>query len=434
MPIAGQVLPPIHFNYNNNALSFKNVIYPGSGLYSDSLVTPFQKGEDPTKFFNRLHQVNYMSVENHIDLISLGYRWKDFYFDFHIAEKTEFRVSFPKDLMVLGWEGNAGQSLLGQEAFLSFLGATATHYREYAWGTSWKMNDKLTLGGTAKLLFGKANLYSKKTDLTFTTREDDFAYTINADMEVYSSQPIFDVLELYYDYEGDSIVYKDTTYDDVTAKQMIFNTKNPGTAIDLGASYKFNDKISFYASVLDIGFIKWKDNVNTFKLKGEYLWDGWHDIRPSLMQDSTLINETIDNYRDSVIHLFDPQYQETSYTQWLTPKFYLGGTYQFHEKLKVGMLLRGDVFQHRLHGGVTLSANSQLTKWFGTSVSYTIHNSSFNNVGLGLVFKIPWFQFYLVSDNVTSFIWPQATRNVNFRIGVNMLFGCDKKNSEAKLN
>lgn len=432
-PLAGQILPPLHFNYNNNSLSWKNVIYPGTGLYADSLVTPFQIGEDFTKFFDNLHQVNYINIENHIDIISAGYRWKKFWFNFHIAEKTEARFSFPKDLTVFAWEGN-GKSLLGEEAFFSFLGVTAMHYREYAVGTTWEMTNKLTVGGHAKLLFGKAGIYSKKTDLTWKTGEDAYDYTFHADMQIMSSQPAFDILQLYYDYDNDSLVFEDTVYEDIDIKQVIMNRKNPGTAIDLGAVYKFSDKITFYGSVNDIGFIRWKDNVNSIQLKGDYYWDGWHDFRPALMENDSLIDETTNNYVDSVIRLFDPKFQEEYYTQWLTPKFYLGGMYKYHEKLSFGLLLRGDIFQHRLHGGVTLSANSQLTKWFAASLSYTYQNNSFNNFGAGLVFKIPWFQFYLVSDNVNGFIWPQATRNINFRMGINFLLGCDKKNSEAMLD
>jgi hypothetical protein len=433
MPVAGQVMPPLHLNYNNNSLSYKNVLYPGKGTYADSLVHPFHVSEDPSVFFDRLHQVNYISIENHIDLITAGYKWKDFYFNFHVAEKTEARVSFPKDLMVLAWELN-GKSLFGQEAYLSYLGATAFHYREYALGTSWEMTKKLTIGAHAKLLFGKACVYSKKTDLTWKTSDEDYSYTFHADMQVMTSQPFFDITELYYDYGGDSIVYEDTTYEDVKVKDVIMNRRNPGLAFDLGAVYKFSDKVTFFGSITDLGFIRWKDNVNSFQLKGDYYWDGWSEFRPLLMEDTALINSTTDNYRDSVIRLFDPRFQEDKYTQWLNSRIYLGGTYKVHEKLNVGLLMRGEIFQSRLHGGLTLSANSQLTKWFAASVSYTYHNNSFNNLGAGLVFKIPWFQFYLVSDNVTAFIWPQAARNLNFRMGVNLMLKCGKRQSEAMLD
>jgi len=110
---------------------------------------------------------------------------------------------------------------------------------------------------------------------------------------------------------------------------------------------------------------------------------------------------------------------------------YLGGTYTLNEKINFGILFRGDIFLKRLHSGLTLSANANLKKWFMGTLSYTIENNSFKQVGAGVLFKIPWFQFYVVTDNVFGFIWPEASRNVNFRLGINMLFGCDKKNTST---
>ena len=36
-------------------------------------------------------------------------------------------------------------------------------------------------------------------------------------------------------------------------------------------------------------------------------------------------------------------------------------------------------------------------------------------------------QFYLVSDNILGFLWPQSTKNLNLRFGFNMIFGCREK-------
>ena len=68
------------------------------------------------------------------------------------------------------------------------------------------------------------------------------------------------------------------------------------------------------------------------------------------------------------------------------------------------------------------------------TISYTVENNSFKQVGAGVLFKIPWVQFYVVTDNVCGFIWPQATRNINFRLGINLLFGCDKKQSSIMVD
>ena len=36
-------------------------------------------------------------------------------------------------------------------------------------------------------------------------------------------------------------------------------------------------------------------------------------------------------------------------------------------------------------------------------------------------------QFYIASDNVLGMIWPQSTKNLNLRFGLNIIFGCYRK-------
>lgn len=428
LPIVGQVLPPLHMNYNNNGFAFNKLFYHGTGAMADSMVTPFGDGQDPTHFLKQLRKVNYISTELNVDWLSIGYRWKSWYFTFNLAEKMNVYASFPKDLVVLGWEGN-GKSLLGKEANLSYLGAGLNWYREYALGASKTINNKLTVGGKAKLLFGKENFWMKSHQLSLKTDEADYGLTAKADWEVYSSQQFIQITKLQMDYLNDSLMYEDTTFEP-TPKDVIFNKHNPGGAIDLGFKYVYNNKITFYGSALDIGFIHYKNNVNAVKATGEYYFDGI-DIQPFIENDSTG-QAYLDYLKDSVIKNFDPHLlNKKSYNYWLTPKIYLGGTYKLTEKINVGLLFKGDIFLKRLHGGVTLSANANLKKWFAPTLSYTIENNSFKQVGAGVLFKIPWMQFYLVTDNVCGFIWPEAARNLNFRLGINLLFGCDKKNSST---
>lgn len=435
LPIAGQVLPPIHVNYNNNAFAFKNLFYNGGAKWGDSTITPFHEGENTDRFLKRLHKVNYFSYEQNVDWITAGYRWKKWYFTFNIAEKMNLNVSYPKDLIILGWEGN-GQSLLGKDAFLSFLGAGFNWYREYAIGASTTIKNKWTVGGRGKLLFGKENIWFKSHQLSWKTDEEDYSYTVKADWEVYSSQQFYDITKLEMDYANDSMMFEMDTLinmEDISTKEIksiIFDSHNPGGAIDLGFKYVFNNKINIYGSVLDIGFIRYKNNVNAVKADGEFYFDGWN-VRPYIDKADSVGNAHTDYFRDSVIKVFEPELIKKAYSYWLNPKIYLGGTYSLNNKINIGLLMRGDIFLKRLHGGITLSANANLKKWFAPTLSYTVENNSFKQMGAGVLFKIPWMHFYLVTDNVFGFIWPEASRNVNFRLGINLLFGCDKKSSST---
>ncbi len=80
---------------------------------------------------------------------------------------------------------------------------------------------------------------------------------------------------------------------------------------------------------------------------------------------------------------------------------------------------------------MTLSGNFRLKPWLELTSTYSMINNSYTNIGLGFVAKAKWFQFFMMTDNVWGFIWPQATHNVNLRMGINLIFGCEKKTEET---
>ncbi len=429
VPLAGQILPAVHFNYDNSSFAYRDIIYKGSGNMSDSLITAFNSVEDGNKFIDKLHPVNYIRTELDLNLLSVGYKFKDYYFSLGVRERVEARASFSHDLVQLAHEGNG--AFLGKDAKLSF-GATATHFREYDLGASKKINNKLILGVRAKILFGKENFWTKKSNIIWNTSETDYAYNFDVDMEFHSSQPLLEIKKFDYDFDKDSLIFKDSLHEaNVNPAYEIINNKNFGLGIDLGAIYKYNDKITLYASVTDLGYITWKKNTSTFKVNGKFTFDGY-DIQPYFTEDDSIVHANNENYSDSVLKIFMPKFNNQKYTSYLTPKIFLGGTYNINEKINVGLLARGEIFQSKLHSSLTISGNTNFKKWFSASMSYSIMNNSFANIGIGLMAKAAFAQFYIVTDNILA-IWPQATRTINFRMGVNLLFGCKTKDSNSMI-
>jgi hypothetical protein len=63
-------------------------------------------------------------------------------------------------------------------------------------------------------------------------------------------------------------------------------------------------------------------------------------------------------------------------------------------------------------------------------------NNSYNNFGIGLNFKVGPFNLYAITDNAplannvisvddnTSFPFPYKSKTFNFRLGLNLVFGC----------
>ena len=425
IPVSGQLFPAMHTNTGSTGFAYKDMVQYNSVL--DSLLIPTSKDYDYEHILGKLKDVNFITFEEHLDIISVGYKWKNNWrFTFNIASKTEIKLNFTKDLMQLIYEGGNGATFSEETADISF-GITATQWHEIGIGASKKINDKLTVGGTIKLLFGQSNIWSKKTNLEWSTDPTDYTYNIHADMEMYTSQSFYKVDKYYYDYEADSMVFDGESLNPST-KEFLFSFKNPGSSIDLGAEYKFNDKIKLYASVIDLGFIKWNNNVNVFTVDGKYKYDGY-DIQPLATENDSIIDAHNTALQHEVINIFLPERQVDSYYSYLTPKFHIGGTYQFNEKINAGILYRADVYSHKLHSALTLSGNANITKWFSAYLSYSMMYNNYTNVGVGLVAKGSIFQFFVVTDNIWGYIWPQSARVINGRLGINLVFGCKKNNS-----
>jgi len=425
MPVTGQILPPIYFNYGNNGFAYKNIIYPGEGLQSDSLVTVFSNLSDATQFMNQLRKTNYLAFESNIDIIQATLNFRNQAFSFSITDKIITRFYYGEDFMRFLYELN-GKNLLGTNANFT-LGYDFNYYREYAFGYQRDINEKLSIGAKAKVLFGKANIYTENNSFQWRTDAIDYTYYFNTDLKINYSIPAFTLDNLYYSDSLHSFVIEDSVadVDMFDAIDYFTNNENRGLGLDLGATYILNNQFTFYGSIIDLGFIKWKTNSNTLTNNGDFIFSGI-DVSRVLNSDSLSFQDIL---MDTIFHSTEVKFNNTAYSKFLPTKIYLGSTYTLNEKIAFGILVRGEIFQRKLHSSLTLSSNFYLSRKFQTAVTYSILNNSFLNFGLGFIYNTGPFQFYIVNDNITGMIFPQTARNINFRFGINWVFGCGVTNT-----
>lgn len=424
MPITGQLLPPLYFNYSNNAFAYKNIIYPGEGLQSDSLVTVFSNLSDATQFLNQLKKTNYLGIETNIDILHATLNFENQAFSFSITDKIITRFYYSDDFVRFFYELN-GKNLLGTNAQFN-LGYDFNYYREYAFGYQRNISEKLSLGAKTKLLFGKANIFTENNEFSWQTDAEDFTYNFNTQMKINYAIPGFTVNNFYY---SDSL--HEFVIDDSLAEfedewlNYITNNKNRGLGFDIGATYTLNDQFTFYGSIVDLGFIKWTTNASKLVNIGNFQFSGI-DVLDILDSDSLSFQ---DNLMDTIFSSTEVKISEGNYIKMLPMKVYLGAKYSLNEKIAFGALVRSEFFQQKLHASMTLSMNAYISRKFQTAISYSIINSSYFNFGFGFVYNAGPFQFYIVNDNVTGMIFPQTARNVNFRFGINWAFGCGVTNT-----
>ena len=389
-----------YLNFSNSGFKYSDLI-KHSG---DSLAVDYEN------MLSKLSANNYFSSAFQPDLLSFGFKIKKNYFSFNATEKINFQVRYPKNFMELIWKGNGG--LLGQEVNLNF-GANFIHYREYALGFAREINDKLTIGGKLKYLYGMENVWTERFDVTLTTDPNDFSITARSNIKINTSG------------------LDTNSFDNFNFSNYAFKKKNKGLGIDLGGVYKLNDKITLSGSVIDLGYIRWADATTTYQSNnpnGKFTYQGL-DLN-QLLNDST--NSTMKVLADTLAKSFKiDTLHNTPYSRFLSTQIYLGGTYKLTEKINTGILFYGQIFDKSIHPGLALSYNQRVGRWLSFSATYSIYNRSYNNVGLGFALNPGAVQFYMVSDNLLGALFPQNAKNLHLHFGVNLIFGRKTKDRDG---
>jgi hypothetical protein len=203
---------------------------------------------------------------------------------------------------------------------------------------------------------------------------------------------------------------------------------NFGIAIDLGGVYQLNSKITLSASIVDIGRISFKNNVNSMSKVSNYLWTGI-DFSNSI--DSTNTNyispsDVVKKETDKMKNSFLPKQSDVKSDPFkvsIPVKYNIGGTYKINDKFNVGLLDRLYKYGSISRNTMTLSGNAYFGNFFSLTGSYTMAGNSYNNLGLGVALREGAMQLYFVSDNILALADPSKARFVNARMGINFLFG-----------
>ncbi len=403
------VLSSTHFNYSNSAFSYKTLFdKTDEGQYAVNI----------DRVISKMHKRNYIGTELHTQIFAFGYRENDFSWTFTITEKNNFTATFPKEVAQLAWGGNS--QFEGDDVSFNNSGIYFSHYREFALGLSKRFKQGAYWGIKAKLLFGKLNLTTSSVASSLYTYENNYNLNLEGNFKINSSLPI-----TVEHYENDNL---DVSYnEDTDYLKLMFNRKNPGFAMDFGIIYPYSDRIQISAAIQDLGFIRWRSNVNTLSVEGDFLYEG--PINDSIID--------YDGYFDYLIQTFsDSMNLETgtnNYTSLLAPRFIAGASYNFLKDIKLGV--QGELLAYRtkLIPSITISGNYNIIQNSYLIASYSFQNYSFQNLGMGFVIGKGPLQFYTISDNVLGFIWPTYARNINIRFGLNINLGCKIK-SEDKEN
>ena len=414
-------LSGISVNYFNSSFSVKDVIRKKNDG-TDSLVLDFEG------MYQKLRKHNLIGLTNENSLLTVGGRLKNnWYLTVDATQKNELLFGIDKGFFTFLKNGNA--PYIGENFSLGGIGLTARAYEEFAVGLSKKVNDKWTFGARAKFLLGVANaqLTKSKIDIDGSVQGGTGqTLRLHSKQEIRLTAPVTLNYTLQNGYlDWDDI---DTDTDDFSTS-MILNTDNPGFALDLGAEYQFNERLKLYASLTDLGFIRWGGDGYRFSQDATFNWQGADASNSGNKNDEdyTPLEDAFEDLVDTLKNRFRLKEESGAYTTMLRSKMYLGTSYDLHKLFSVGGLVEMTLMNKKFYPSLTASANARLLRNVSASVAYTVMPGNYVNLGVGITAKLGPVQLYATTDNALGANYT-ATKSTSARFGVNLLFGHkDKK-------
>lgn len=427
-------LSGIDLNINNNFVNFSDIFMKDQ--VSDSIFSFLHTGNNNatvTSFLSKVKERNFIEPEVMTQLLGVGFAvGENSYFSLDINERAEGNIVIPGDLFRLALGGN--ESFVGSTIDLSTLKANMVYYHEIGFGFSRNFTNKLRIGIRGKLLFGVGTVQTDNRSFGITVN-DDYSHTLSGDVAFNTSGPV----EIYTSQEN---IIDKVEWNKEKAKGSFFSgTKNPGLGLDIGATYDLTDRISLAASINDLGFIRWKNDVSNVEFRSTFDFSGFDmlDVINGTKTMDELASEMGDSLKNSVIISNTAK----PFTTFLPASVTLGGSYTLNKYMTFGLLSYTRFIGKQVREAVTISANASLSNVLSASLSYTMTNHRFDNLGAGIAVRAGWAQFYIMTDRIpvswnriksdnTNFVLPNNWNTMNLRLGLNLVFGNGVKTKKDK--
>lgn len=399
-----------------------------------------------SQVFKRLPHRAKLGFELDESLLSLGfYGWGGFN-TLGISLKSNTSFSAPEALFRFMKAGVDAPE--GTHYRINGINLTSTNYAEIALGHARPIDDRWTVGAKLKFLvgLGKASLSIDRMDVT--AAPDHWEITPSgATMNIAAKGIIVPTKGETGNYDKSDYVLNDDgtrgelkpgaenliSYDDIDYDTDNVGPTGFGMAVDMGAEFRMNDQWTFSASLLDLGFISWTNNIRG-AMNNSFSFDGFHDIAiDSELGDND--PNSLDNQADRVaddmeqLYKFSKTGEGLKRTTALAATMLLGAEYTLpaYDRLSFGGLWTTRFMGRHTWTEARVSANISPLSWFEASLGYAL--SSFGSTGgLMLNFHPRGFNFFLAADvplgtYEAKYYAPVNRAMANFNLGINFTFG-----------
>lgn len=345
-----------------------------------------------------LREKNNFLAETRIPLLFVGIQPEGarFAFTLFLNERAGIGLQYQKVFVETVWKGTG--HLAGNSINLRRSAVSATHHREYGMGVKAELPGKsLRVGVRLKVLQGLLNVKTR------------------AGMSAaISLEPITYAYGFAFRSAGINAAgldnYANTSY-------FIFN-KNRGVAVDAGASWAINHKVSFSAAINDLGVICWKESPVNFSLKDTTFRFEGVDMRTPA--DLTTAIDTLEK-------AFAPEKRQNAYRAMLSARSVAGISWLLTPVDRLSFSLMNQMLVGKIKTAVAVALTKQIRPGVAVSAGINKLPQQWPTAGAAVALKGGPVQFYFASDNLIGFVNVADMKVLDMRLGANLIFGAKKR-------
>lgn len=344
-------------------------------------------------------QKNQIMFGTNLSVLKVSYKHKNIRYNLAHNYRSFSDFQFTRPLLSLLAQGNA--NLIGGKVEVS-PNLAMTTYSETVLGAAY-VGD-FSFGANLKLLNGIQNISSARSAFDLSVNDDIYQLEMNADFLLNSSFPV--------DFNN---------INNIDLLRLNFVPRNFGVAFDFGLSYK-NGPFSLAASAIDVGYIRWNQDPHNYQADGQFVYEG------------ISVNDVIDgdfNFLDTIGGTLVFTDAQESYTNYVPTKFYANLNYQYMPNVQVGALFYAHSNYQQTNAAVALNIQRSWNNRHAISGQYAIVGTNPLNFGISGYTTFGPLQIYGIFDNVLGMINTLGAENSNFRIGMNLVFRDEPKETRA---
>jgi hypothetical protein len=301
----------------------------------------------------------------------------------------------------------------------------AMYYREYSLGYSKNlMDNRLTVGIRAKAYFGKFSLISEvQGQATMANGSYKFLTQNNLKLS-FPGEPGIDVNQYLISINASG---------DFAIGDFLLNSGNSGLGFDLGFNYKINSELEFSASLIDIGKINWRTNLNSMRYIGEYEFEaqyinGSQSNNQILTRTSGFPAETM-----NIPQLFKVELDPASYSTKMPMIFFAGLKYKVSEKLGIGIVNRFISTKDLSYNSISANAEIKIKESLKLITGFSAQGNSFTNIPLAIVYNWSGGQYFAGTDNLLAYIFPSFSDFSGITFGASIYLFQNRKDSKKEV-